>query len=180
MSSIPPDYLHKVYAGVLGKLIGVYLGRPFENWTHQQIIEKLGPIHYYTHEKFGLPCVVIDDDVSGTFTLVRALEEHGHRILTSEEIGQTWLDNVIEHRTIFWWGGNGISAEHTAFANLEHKGIRGPDSGSIKTNGKTIAEQIGAQIFIDGWAMVAPGNPALAAQPQKWCKSAPAMAKSSI
>jgi hypothetical protein len=30
-------------------------------------------------------------------------------------------------------------------------------------NGKIIAEQIGAQIFIDGWAMVAPGNPDLAA-----------------
>ena len=27
--SIPADYLERVYAGVLGKLIGVYLGRPF-------------------------------------------------------------------------------------------------------------------------------------------------------
>jgi hypothetical protein len=26
-----------------------------------------------------------------------------------------------------------------------------------------VAEQIGSQIFIDGWAMVAPGDPALAA-----------------
>ena len=26
-------------------------------------------------------------------------------------------------------------------------------------NGKTVAEQIGAQIFIDGWALVSPGNP---------------------
>jgi hypothetical protein len=46
---------------------------------------------------------------------------------------------------------------------LKH-GIKAPASGSIKTNGKTVAEQIGAQIFIDGWAMVAPGNPALAAK----------------
>jgi hypothetical protein len=29
-------------------------------------------------------------------------------------------------------------------------------------NGKIIAEQIGSQIFIDGWAMVAPGDPQLA------------------
>ena len=43
-------------------------------------------------------------------------------------------------------------------------GIKAPASGSINTNGRTIAEQIGAQIFIDGWAMVAPGNPALAAK----------------
>lgn len=40
--------------------------------------------------------------------------------------------------------------------------MKAPNSGSIKTNGKTVAEQIGAQIFIDGWAMLAPGNPELA------------------
>lgn len=34
----------------------------------------------------------------------------------------------------------------------------------IETNGRTVAEQIGAQIFIDGWAMVAPQNPQLAAK----------------
>ena len=30
---LPADYEERVYAGVLGKIIGVYLGRPFENWT---------------------------------------------------------------------------------------------------------------------------------------------------
>ena len=38
-----------------------------------------------------------------------------------------------------------------------------PQSGSIAMNGVVAAEQIGAQIFIDGWAMVAPGDPELAA-----------------
>lgn len=90
MGSLPEDYLHRVYAGVLGKLIGVYLGRPFENWTYQQIMQKLGPIHYYVHEKFGLPCVVIDDDISGNFTFFKALEEHGFPPqLTSEQVGKT-------------------------------------------------------------------------------------------
>lgn len=164
MTPVPEDYLHRVYAGVLGKLVGVYLGRPFEGWTYQQILKKLGPIDYYVHEKFGLPCVVIDDDVSGTFAFLRALEEHGVRAeLTSEEVGKTWLNNVIERRSIFWWGGNGISTEHTTYLNLK-KGIPAPESGSMKTNGQTVAEQIGAQIFIDGWAMVAPGNPKLAAR----------------
>ncbi|ETN41707.1 uncharacterized protein HMPREF1541_03643 [Cyphellophora europaea CBS 101466] len=164
MPSTPPDYLHRVYAGVLGKLIGVYLGRPFENWTYQQILKKLGPIEYYVHDKFGLPCVVIDDDVSGTFAFVRALEEHGITDeLGAEQVGKTWLNNVIERRSIFWWGGNGISTEHTAYLNLK-KGIAAPESGSITTNGQTVAEQIGAQIFIDAWAMVAPGNPKLAAR----------------
>ncbi|KAL6787385.1 ADP-ribosylglycohydrolase domain-containing protein [Trichoderma sp. SZMC 28012] len=164
MSPIPDDYLHRVYAGVLGKLVGVYLGRPFENWTYQEIQDKLGDIRYYVHDKLGLPLVVIDDDVSGTFTFVRALEEHAASAdLSSKDVGKTWLNNVVEGRSIFWWGGNGISTEHTTFLNLKN-GITAPDSGSFKTNGRTLAEQIGAQIFIDGWAMVAPGNQALAAR----------------
>jgi len=27
-----------------GKLIGVYLGRPFEGWTYERIMQELGPI----------------------------------------------------------------------------------------------------------------------------------------
>ncbi|KAF2095323.1 ADP-ribosylglycohydrolase [Rhizodiscina lignyota] len=164
MPDLPSDYLERVYAGVLGKLIGVYLGRPFEGWTHQRILKELGHIEYYVHEKLDVPLVVTDDDVSGTFVFPRALLEHGVSAdITSENIGDTWLNNVVEGRSIFWWGGNGISTEHTAFLNLK-KGIRAPGSGSIETNGKTVAEQIGAQIFIDGWGMVAPGNPELAAK----------------
>ena len=30
---------NKVYAGVLGKIIGVYLGRPFEGWYYDSILE---------------------------------------------------------------------------------------------------------------------------------------------
>ena len=44
--SLPPDYAERVYAGVLGKMIGVYLGRPFEQWTHERIIAELGEITY--------------------------------------------------------------------------------------------------------------------------------------
>jgi hypothetical protein len=62
-----------------------------------------------------------------------------------------------------WWGGNGNSTEHTAWLNLKN-GVSAPKSGSIETNGLTVAEQIGAQIFIDGWALVAPGKPLLAAK----------------
>jgi hypothetical protein len=53
------------------------------------------------------------------------------------------------------------STEHTAFLRLK-RGIPAPRSGSIELNGKTVAEQIGAQIFIDGWGMIAPGDPELA------------------
>jgi ADP-ribosylglycohydrolase len=162
--SAPNDYLERVYAGVLGKIIGVYLGRPFEGWTHQRIETELGEIWNYVHEQFDVPLVVADDDISGTFTFLRALPDHGGSAdLTPEQIGLTWLNYIVENRTILWWGGMGNSTEHTAFLRLT-SGIPAPMSGAIATNGKTVAEQIGAQIFIDGWALVCPGNPGLAAE----------------
>ncbi|MBV9864184.1 MAG: ADP-ribosylglycohydrolase family protein [Abitibacteriaceae bacterium] len=161
--SIPPDYVERVYAGVLGKIIGVYLGRPFEGWGYDSIMERLGEIQYYVHEKLNAPLIVTDDDISGTFTFLRALPDYDNsRDLTPEQIGQTWLNYLIEKRTVLWWGGVGNSTEHTAYQRLK-SGIPAPDSGSIATNGKVVAEQIGAQIFIDGWGMVAPGDPEFAA-----------------
>ena len=157
------DYSERVYAGVVGKIIGVYLGRPFEGWTNERIEEQLGEIDYYVHDKVGVPLIVTDDDISGTFTFIRALEDYGYDPqLTPKQIGQTWLNYLIEGRSVLWWGGLGNSTEHTAYLRLRD-GIDAPQSGAIETNGKVVAEQIGAQIFIDGWAMVCPGDPERAA-----------------
>lgn len=161
--ALPQDYAERVYAGVLGKIIGVYLGRPFESWSYERIMAELGEIQYYVHEQRKVPLIVTDDDISGTFTFLRALPDYGNtRDLTAQQIGQTWLNYIIEQRTILWWGGLGNSTEHTAYLRLKH-GVPAPQSGSIALNGKVVAEQIGSQIFIDGWAMVAPGDPELAA-----------------
>lgn len=160
---LPIDYAERVYAGALGKVLGVYLGRPFEGWSHTRIAEQLGDITYYVHDKVGVPLVVADDDISGTFTFIRALPDHGNDSdLTPAQIGDTWLNYIIDQRSILWWGGLGRSTEHTAFLRLLD-GVRAPESGSMALNGQVVAEQIGAQIFIDGWAMVAPGRPAVAA-----------------
>jgi ADP-ribosylglycohydrolase len=164
------DYAERVYAGVLGKLIGVYLGRPFEQWTWEEIEERLGEIDGYVTghpaiepAKRALPLVVTDDDVSGTFTFLRALEDYGYpRDLTPAQIGQTWLNYVVEGRSTHWWGGVGVSVEHTVYQRLKD-GMRAPDTGSAAVNGRVLSEQIGAQIFIDGWAMACPGDPELAA-----------------
>src|SRR5208283_799288 len=163
MAALPSDYPERAYAAVLGKLIGVYLGRPFEGWTYQRIMRELGPIEGYVHERLACPLVVTDDDVAGTFTFIRALEDNptGPE-LTARQVGETWLNYIVENRSILWWGGNGNSTEHTAWLNLK-RGIEAPASGSIAVNGQAVAEQIGAQIFIDGWAIVAPGDPDLAA-----------------
>ena len=161
---IPEDYLTRVYAGVLGKLIGVYLGRPFEGWSHERIMAELGPVQYYVNERLGVPLVVTDDDVGGTFTFVRALADNDFPAsLDAGRIGDTWLNYIVEKQAILWWGGIGNSTEHTAYLRLKH-GVRAPLSGAAATNGQTVAEQIGAQIFIDGWALVSPGNPAQAAR----------------
>ena len=166
--TFPSDYYERVYAGVLGKIIGVYLGRPFEGWTYEQIMASLGEIQYYVNDRTDLPLrnhilVVTDDDISGTFTFLRALPDYGNSLnLTPAQIGQTWLNYIVENRTILWWGGLGNSTEHTAFLRLKD-GISAPRSGSMELNGKVVSEQIGAQIFIEGWGLVAPGNPALAA-----------------
>ena len=160
--TLPADYVERVYAGVLGKLIGVYLGRPFEGWDYDAIMEHIGEVNYYVHEQFDVPLIVTDDDITGTFTFLRALPDNGNiRDLTAEQIGHTWLNYLIEEKTILWWGGLGNSTEHTAYLRLKN-GIPAPRSGSMELNGKVVAEQIGSQIFIDGWAMVAPGDPELA------------------
>ena len=159
MVKITSDYAERVYAGVLGKVIGVYLGRPFEGWSYEMIQKRLGDIEYYVHDKLDVPLIVTDDDIAGTFTFIRALEDHGtNPNISPEEIGDSWLNYLIKNRSVLWWGGLGQSTEHTAYLRLAN-GIKAPMSGSMAMNGQVVAEQIGAQIFIDGWAMVAPGDP---------------------
>lgn len=149
----------KIYAGVLGKIIGVYLGRPVEGWAYEKIQSTFGDLQYYKHRECGVPLIVADDDISGTFAFFRALEDNGYKKdLSAQEIGQTWLNYIIEDKTILWWGGLGRSTEHTAYLNLK-RGIPAPQSGSVRQNGRTLAEQIGAQIFMDAFAMACPGDP---------------------
>jgi ADP-ribosylglycohydrolase len=164
MSNLPSDYAERVYAGVLGKIIGVYLGSPFEGWTYERILRELGTVSYYVNERLNRPLIVPDDDIAGTLTFLRAMPDYGNDPdLTSAQIGQTWLNYLIENKTVLWWGGMGLSTEHTAYLRLK-AGVPAPESGSIARNGTVVAEQIGAQIFIDGWAMIAPGDPARAAE----------------
>ncbi len=161
--ALPQDYVERTYAGVLGKIIGVYLGRPFEGWSYERIMAELGEITGYVHDKLKMPLIVTDDDISGTFTFLRALPDYGNSPdVTPQQIGQSWLNYIIEKKTILWWGGLGNSTEHTAYLRLK-QGIPAPRSGSIELNSKVVAEQIGSQIFIDGWGMVSPGDPEKAA-----------------
>ncbi len=163
MTKLPSDYAERTYAGVLGKIIGVYLGRPVEHWSHERIAREFGEVRYYLDRHFGRPLVIPDDDITGTFTFFRAFtDNHCRPDLSPRQIGETWLNYILERQTILWWGGIGISTEHTAWHRL-NTGVPAPDSGSARLNGRVVSEQIGAQIFIDAWGLLNPGDPARAA-----------------
>ena len=155
--------IDKTYSGVLGKLIGVYLGRAVEGWFYEDIQREFGEIDYYVNHRVNWPLIVPDDDISGTFLFFRALEDNGFPAdISAKTIGDTWLNYIVEDKTVLWWGGLGRSTEHTAYLRLKN-GVRAPHSGSVEMNGVGMAEQIGAEIFIDTWAMVNPGDPERAA-----------------
>ncbi len=162
MSKLPADYDVRVYAGWLGKCIGVRFGAPLEGWTYEEIRDNLGALDGYLNEAPG-KIFKPDDDTALPMILIRALEDYGASpALSAEQIGQTWLNYLGDQQGTLWWGGYGISTEHTAYLNLVH-GVPAPQSGSIALNGAALAEQIGGQIFSDIWGLVAPDNPALAA-----------------
>ncbi len=157
------QYQEQIYAGVLGKIIGVYMGRPVEGWSYDAIRSRFGFIDRYVAPETGAPFIVPDDDISGTFVFYRALEDNGYPAdITAEQIGEAWLNYIVEDTTVLWWGGLARSTEHSAYLRLK-QGIRPPLSGSAEMNGQVIAEQIGSQIFIDTWAMTNPGQPERAA-----------------
>lgn len=158
------DIQERIYAGVLGKMIGVYLGRPVEGWTYEAITTRFGEITNYINQELNLPLVVTDDDLSGTFGFFRAVEDDGFAPeVSAKSVGEAWLNYIIEDKTILWWGGLGNSTEHTAYLNLK-RGIPAPESGSAARNGRVLSEQIGAEIFMDAFAMMHPGDPERAAR----------------
>lgn len=158
---LPEDYFEKVYAGWLGKVIGIRLGAPIEGWTYDKLRDLYGEVQGYLvdYREFAA-----DDDSNGPMFFLRALEEAGPDYeLTPQCVGNALLNYAPYEHGFFWWGGYGISTEHTAYLNL-YNGIPAPKSGSAALNGDTMAEQIGGQIFIDVWGLVSPGNPGLAAK----------------
>ena len=160
---IPERYLEKVYAGFLGMNIGIRLGAPVEPtlWTYERIQKTYGEITDYVKDYKNFAA---DDDVNGPVYFLRALyDDAKDGTLTPQDVAKTWLNYAREGVGMFWWGGYGISTEHTAYLNLKH-GIPAPQSGSIKQNGQLLAEQIGGQIFIDTWGLINPCQPSKAAE----------------
>ena len=155
--------LEKIYAGFLGMNIGIRLGAPVEPtvWTYERIQHYYGDITGYVKPFKNFAA---DDDANGPYYFLRALyDRRGPGKLVPQDVAEAWLNYAREGVGMFWWGGYGVSTEHTAYLNLKN-GMAAPASGSAAVNGMTLAEQIGGQIFIDTWGLVFPGNPAKAAE----------------
>ncbi len=154
---INKNYLEKVYAGFLGMNIGIRLGAPVEPtlWTYERIFDTYGEINEYVKDYINFAA---DDDANGPVYFLRALYDDARdRDLEPQDVANAWLNYAREGVGMFWWGGYGTSTEHTAYLNLK-QGIKAPMSGSAVQNGKTLADQIGGQIFIDTWGLVNPDN----------------------
>ena len=157
------EYLEKIYSSFLGMNIGIRLGAPVEGgfWTEENIQKYYGDVRgylkYYRH-------FAADDDANGPVFFLRALDDkQPFGDPTPQDVAEAWLNYAREGTGVYWWGGYGISTEHTAYLNLKN-GIPAPQSGSIEQNGIVVAEQIGGQIFIDTWGMICPGDPVRAAR----------------
>ncbi len=159
---IPSNYVEKVYAGYLGMNVGIRLGAPVEPtlWTYERIYKTYGEIKDYVKPFKNFAA---DDDANGPYYFLRALyDDAKDRDITPQDVARAWLNYAREGVGMFWWGGYGVSTEHTVYVNLK-RGIPAPQCGSIAQNGQIVAEQIGGQIFIDTWGLITPGNPKRAA-----------------
>lgn len=155
------SYIEGIYAGWLAKIIGIRLGAPIEGWTYEKIKNIYGELNHYPVDYHEFAA---DDDSNGPLFFLKALEDgrHGYDVKASD-VAEALLNYAPFEHGFFWWGGYGISTEHTAYLNLR-SGVPAPQSGSIAQNGHATAEQIGGQIFIDTWGLVSPGNPDQAAR----------------
>ncbi|MBO4216991.1 MAG: ADP-ribosylglycohydrolase family protein, partial [Clostridia bacterium] len=153
------EVIERIYSGWLGKVIGVRLGSPTEGMWYNRIKETYGEITDYVAD---YDLYAADDDTNGPMFFLRGLSDGGNgRNMTARDVGNALLNYAPYEHGFFWWGGYGISTEHTAYLNLR-AGVPAGRSGSAELNGTTVAEQIGGQIFIDTWGLVAPGDPDLA------------------
>ena len=102
---IPENYFEKVYAGFLGKCIGIRLGAPVEPalWNMDRIEKVYGFIDRYVkpYKTFAA-----DDDSNGPAYFIRALiDDARDGELSPEDVAKAWLNYAREGVGMFWWGG---------------------------------------------------------------------------
>lgn len=64
-------------------------------------------VDHFVAKEVGVPLHVADDDLSGTFTFYNVFEDYPLEKLGGAEFGKTWLNYLIEEKTVFGgavWG----------------------------------------------------------------------------
>ncbi len=148
----------RIYAAWLGKNIGIRLGAPIESWSGPEVRKCYQPITDYLTDYSQFAA---DDDANGPLFFADVMKYHSFEDVTEQDMANNLLNVVPYEKGFFWWGGKGISTEHTAWLNLINH-IDAPLSGSSKQNSRAVSEQIGGQIFSDCWGYLALDKPEIA------------------
>ena len=152
------EIYRRIYASWLGKNIGIRLGAPIESWTGPEVRKCYQPITDYLTDYSQFAA---DDDANGPLFFADVMKYHSFDDVTAQDMANNLLNIVPYEKGFFWWGGKGISTEHTAWLNLINY-IDAPLSGSCSQNSKAVSEQIGGQIFSDCWGYLALDKPDIA------------------
>ncbi len=138
------DYQSRVMAAWLGKSIGGVVGADVEN--HKEL-------KHLTAAELWPPVIPPNDDLDIQLVWLEAFQELG-TWLTSDDLVRYWQDRC-------WYN----FCEYGFFLYNVQRGIRPPLSGYW--NNDYFRESEGCPIRSDIWGLVAPGNPALAAEMAK-------------
>lgn len=86
------DFIEKIYAGWLAKIIGIRLGAPVESWTYEKIRTVYGEVNGYLADYRDFAA---DDDSNGPIFLIRALEDCGkteEEAITPQDVAEALLN----------------------------------------------------------------------------------------
>ena len=88
------EIFDRIYAGFIGKAIGVRLGAPVEPtiWSYERIRNTYGEVTQYLRDFKNFAA---DDDTNGPVYFIRVLRDYGLEF-TAEQEGRTWLNYAAE------------------------------------------------------------------------------------
>jgi len=151
---ITQEYIEKIEGSVLGKVIGVRLGVPYEfSKTSAEIQAELPYVQTYSQEGH---VTYPDDDTTGFVIFAKCFEKiNSLGELTPEIVGDIILNYASENRGFFWWGEKGT--ERNAYHQLL-QGVSPQVSGDYEHVGE-LCNCIGGQIFYDAIGIIFAGHP---------------------
>ena len=99
------EYIEKIYAGWLSKIIGIRLGAPVEGWTYEQIKDSIGEITGFPAD---YKTFAADDDSNGPLFFLRGIEDSGHCTnygagFTAQDVGNALMNYAPFEHGFFWW-----------------------------------------------------------------------------